>query len=207
MTDVLPATPDGITRAVEVLRAGGLVAFPTDTVHGVACRPGDEDALARLSELKGRPPSQRIGWFVADLGQAARLGLVVDDRATRLAGAFWPGGLTLVLAAGPDALPEVSPTLGVRVPAHDTARQLLSAIGPLPQTSANPHGLPETLSTDDIRVAFAGNTLLDAVIDGASAGRVASSVVDLSVTPGRLRREGAVPRASLAELVELLPPD
>jgi L-threonylcarbamoyladenylate synthase len=204
MTEVLPATPDGIARAAAILREGGLAAFPTDTVHGVACRRGDPGALARIFELKGRPSEQRVGWFVADLAGARELRLEVDQRAERLAQACWPGGLTLVLAARADAADEVRPTLGVRAPDHPVTRALLQETGPLPQTSANPHGLPDTRSLDDVLVAFASNTLLDAVIAGDSGGGVPSSVVDLSVSPARLLREGAVPRSRLAELVELV---
>ena len=205
MTEVLPASPEGIDRAVEILQRGGLVAFPTDTVHGVACRPNDPGALARIFELKGRPPDHRIGWFVPDLEAARELGLFVDPRADSLAARYWPGGLTLVLAARSDAPAEIRPSLGVRAPAHDTTRALLAASGPLPQTSANPHGLPETMSRDDVLIAFAGNRLLDAVIDGDSSGGVASTVLDLTVEPARLVREGAVSRAEIGEIVDLQP--
>lgn len=201
MTERLPADGDGIRAAVELLRQGGLVAFPTDTVHGVACRADDRRALTRLFELKGRPAERRVAWLVADLDQARGLGLIVDERADRLAGAFWPGGLTLVLEAGENAAESARPTLGVRAPNHAVAQQLLAAAGPLPTTSANPHGFPDTTSADDVLVAFAGEQLLDAVIDGYSGGGVASSVLDLTGEPARLLREGAVPRQELEEII------
>jgi L-threonylcarbamoyladenylate synthase len=201
MTDRLPADGDGIRIAVEILRRGGLVAFPTDTVHGVACRGDDDRALTRLFELKGRPAERRVAWLVSDLDQARALGLIVDERADRLAGSFWPGGLTLVLEAGDAAPAAVRPTLGVRAPDHPVAQQLLAAAGPLPTTSANPPGFPDTTSADDVLVAFAGQRLLDAVIEGESSGGVASSVLDLTSEPARLLREGAVSRAALEEMI------
>ncbi len=203
MTERLPADEAGLARAAQILAGGGLVAFPTDTVHGVACRPGDPDALGRLFELKGRPPEQRVAWLVADLEQGRSLGLEIDDRAERLAERFWPGGLTLVLAAGPSAPDDAQPTLGIRSPAHETTRALLRLTGPLPTSSANLHGYPDSYGTDDVLVALAGSDLLDAVVEGVSPRGVASTVVDLSVTPARLLREGALPSEALAEVVEL----
>ena len=151
VTDRLPATPEGLAQAAELIRGGELVAFPTDTVHGVACRANDPDALERLFVLKRRPPDRQIAWLVTGIEQATDLGLAVDERARSLAVAFWPGGLTLVLGAPAAA----TGTLGVRAPDHQVAQGLLAATGPLPVTSANPHGFPECYTTDDVLVAFA----------------------------------------------------
>jgi tRNA threonylcarbamoyl adenosine modification protein (Sua5/YciO/YrdC/YwlC family) len=199
MTERVAATADGIAEAVALIRDGALVAFPTDTVHGVACRPDDPDALERLLVLKGRPPDRRIAWLVADLSQAGALGLTVDDRAQALAAACWPGGLTLVLAATGRA--DGAATLGIRAPDHPTAQALLAATGPLPVTSANPHGLPECYTADDVLVAFAGATDLAAVVEGDSPGGVASSVLDLTGDRPRLLREGAIGRDRLEAVV------
>jgi tRNA threonylcarbamoyl adenosine modification protein (Sua5/YciO/YrdC/YwlC family) len=176
------------------------VAFPTDTVHGVGCRADDPDALDRLFTLKGRPPERRIAWLVAGLDQAAGLGLAVDDAARALADACWPGGLTLVLRAFGRA--DGAETLGIRAPDHPTVQALLTETGPLPVTSANPHGLPECYTTDDVLVAFAGSAdLLAAVVAGESPGGVASSVLDLNGDRPRLLREGAVGRDRLEAVV------
>ena len=198
MTDRLPATPEGLAQAAELLRGGELVAFPTDTVHGVACRANDSDALERLFALKRRPPDRQIAWLVTGIEQATELGLAVDDRAQALAVAFWPGGLTLVLGV-PDA---ASGTLGVRAPDHAVAQALLTATGPLPVTSANPHGFPECYTADDVLIAFAeSQDDLAAVIEGDSPGGVASSVLDLAGERPRLLRDGAVSRGRLEALV------
>lgn len=207
MTDVLQPDAAGVASAAARLHAGALVAFPTDTVHGVACRADDPEALSRLFELKGRPPERRVAWLIDDLEQARQLGLVVDGRAMELAARFWPGGLTIVLprpgdsaasvVLGDPSVPPPSPTLGVRVPAHPIARALLARTGPLPTSSANPHGMPDCRSTDDILVAFAGADLLDAVLDGTSPGAAPSTVVELLSSGARLLREGAIPRPAI----------
>jgi tRNA threonylcarbamoyl adenosine modification protein (Sua5/YciO/YrdC/YwlC family) len=199
VTERIAATPDGLAEAAELLRGGALVAFPTDTVHGVGCRAGDADALDRLFVLKGRPVDRRIAWLVADLGQAAGLGLDVDERARTLSEALWPGGLTLILPA--TGRSDGASTLGIRAPDHPTTRALLAATGPMPVTSANPHGYPECYSADDVLIAFAGAADLAAVVDGESPGGVASSVVDLSGDTPRLLREGAIGRDRLEALV------
>jgi L-threonylcarbamoyladenylate synthase len=199
MTDRLPATPDGIAEAARLLAAGALVAFPTDTVHGVGCRADDPEALDRLFALKGRPPDRRIAWLVADLAQAGDLGLTVDDRVRALASACWPGGLTLVLRAS--GRPDGAATLGIRAPDHPTAQALLAATGPLPVTSANPHGFPECYTADDVLVAFAGAADLAGVVEGDSPGGVASSVLDLSGDRPRLLRDGSIGRERLESLV------
>lgn len=200
MTDRIEATADGIAEAATLIADGALVAFPTDTVHGVGCRADDPGALERLFTLKGRPPERRIAWLVTGLEQAAGLGLTVDDRARALAAAHWPGGLTLVLPAPGRA--DGAATLGVRAPDHPTTQALLAATGALPVSSANPHGLPECYTTDDVLVAFAGAADdLAAVVEGDSPGGVASSVLELTGERPRLLREGAIGRDRLEAVV------
>jgi L-threonylcarbamoyladenylate synthase len=199
MTDRLAADPEGIGAAARLLADGALVAFPTDTVHGVACRADDPEALERLIALKGRPPQQRIACLVADLVQAAVLGLTADAAAHKLADALWPGGLTLVLPA-PFRTDDAT-TMGVRAPDHPTAQALLAITGPLQVTSANPHGFPETYTADDVLIAFAGAADLAAVIEGDSPGGVASSVLDLTGERPKLLREGAISRDRIEAVV------
>lgn len=195
--ELLDATPEGLERAAALIADGELVIFPTDTVHGLAVRRDDPAALERLFELKGRPPDRRVAWLVTDLEQTRGLGLAIDDRVTALAARFWPGGLTLVLGTGAGG------TLGVRAPAHEVAQALLALTGPLPTSSANRHGQPETLCTDDVLVAFAISDGPAAVVEGRSPGGRASSVLDLTSTPARLLREGAIAGEALAEVVAL----
>jgi L-threonylcarbamoyladenylate synthase len=187
----------GLAEAAELLAAGGLVAFPTDTVYGIGCRVGDETALARLFEAKRRPPEKRIPILVASLEEATNMGLDTS-RAREVADRFWPGGLTLVLA-GPAG------TQAIRVPDHPAALALIRASGPLATSSANRSGEPETYEPSDVLIAFADTDLLDAVLDGGRVpGGVASSIVDLTVYPPRLVREGPISRAELEEAIGTL---
>jgi len=196
MADKLAADAAGIARAAELLRKGELVAFPTDTVYGIGCRTGDEAALSRIYAAKRRDPEKAIPWLVgsmADIGPGFR----ADDRAARLADRFWPGAVTLVLAAT-----DGSATQAFRVPAHDVTLSLLAATGPLAVTSANRSGEPETLDADDVSIAFADGDEPSAILDGGRVpGGVASSVVDLSGPVPRLLREGAVSRAEIEAVI------
>jgi L-threonylcarbamoyladenylate synthase len=197
MTERLSADERGVAAASAILGAGGLVAYPTDTVYGISCRIGDEAAVARLFEAKRRPIEKRVQWLVSSLDQALERGYVADGRAHALADAFWPGGLTIVLASGAGG-----PTQGIRVPDHPVALALIQGSGPLVTSSANRSGEPETYDADDVAVAFADSDLLDAIVDGGRVpGGVASSVVDLSVEPPRLLREGAISRERLQDIV------
>jgi len=200
VTDVLSATPEGITRAAELLWAGEVVAFPTDTVYGVGVALSRRERLPDLFALKARPSDRRIPILVADLAQAAGAGWETDDRAHRLSEQFWPGALTLVLAGSAESQ-------AFRAPDHPVALALIRAAGPILATSANRSGEPDTLGADDVLIAFAlQQDGLAAVVDGGTVpGGVASTVLDLSVTPARILREGPITREQLAELVELAP--
>jgi L-threonylcarbamoyladenylate synthase len=197
MADRLSADPPGIARAAELLRAGQLVAFPTDTVYGIGCRIGDPGALARIFAAKRRDPEKAVAWLVASRSTVADSGFRVDDRAAQLAERFWPGALTLVLPArdGPS-------TQAFRVPAHDVALAVLAAAGALAVSSANRSGEPETLDADDVAIAFADADEPSAILDGGRVpGGVASSVLDLSGSSARLVREGAVSRAEIEGVI------
>jgi L-threonylcarbamoyladenylate synthase len=197
VTDVLPPTPEGIARAADLLRAGAVVAFPTDTVYGVGVDGAQPDRLAALFELKRRPLDRRIPLLVDGLARI-RGGWSVDDRARALVDRFWPGALTIVLpgAAGSQAF---------RAPDHPVALALIRAAGPIFATSANISDQPDTLGADEVLIAFATDQDgLAAVVDGgAVAGGVASTVVDLTASPARILREGPITRVQLAEVVEL----
>jgi L-threonylcarbamoyladenylate synthase len=199
MTDVLAANPVGIARAAELLRAGEIVAFPTDTVYGVGLAESRRDRLADLFALKHRPPEKLIPILVADLGQVIDAGWHVDDRAHRLTQRFWPGALTLVLGNGNGA------TQAFRAPDHPVALALIRLAGPILATSANRSNEPDTLGADEVLIAFATQQdELAVVVDGGPVpGGVASTVLDLSVTPARVLREGPITRGQLAEVVEL----
>jgi L-threonylcarbamoyladenylate synthase len=199
VTEQLPPDPDGIERAAAMLAEGRVVAFPTDTVYGVGISASLPGRLGALFALKDRPPEKRIPILVTDLRQAVASGWIADERAQRLAERFWPGALTLVLAADGWA------TQAFRAPDHPVALALIRRAGPILATSANRSGEPETLDAHEVLIAFADRQdELDAVVDGgAVAGGVASTVLDLSASPARLLREGPIRREELAALVEI----
>ena len=200
MTDRLPPTADGLARAADILRDGRIVAFPTDTVYGVAVTASQPSGADLLVSLKQRPAEKRIPILVYDLGQALDAGWHADDRGRRLVERFWPGALTIVLGApGRD-------TQAFRSPDHGVALELIRLAGPLLATSANRSGEPDALSADDVLVAFATQQdALAAVVDGGHVpGGVASTVVDLTVTPARLLREGPISREMLTPELELV---
>ena len=198
MTDVLPGTREGIARAADLLRAGEVVAFPTDTVYGVGVAASHPDRLGALFDLKRRPPDRRIPMLVAGLDQAADAGWTVDDRARLLAARFWPGALTLVLA-GP------SETQAFRAPDHPVALALIRDAGPILATSANVSDQPDTLGADEVLIAFATEQdELAAVVDGGAVpGGVPSTVLDLSVIPARILRPGPIAWEQLAVVVPI----
>ena len=199
MTDRLAATAEGISRAASLLAGGEVVAFPTDTVYGVGVATAHPDRLAALFALKHRPPEKRIPILVSDLDQAIGAGGLADEVARRLTDRFWPGALSLVM---PSADGE---TQAFRAPDHPVALDLIRAAGPLFTSSANRSGEPETLGADDVLIAFATQQdELAAVVDGGHVpGGIASTVLDLSVSPARILRAGPVTQEQIAEIVEI----
>jgi L-threonylcarbamoyladenylate synthase len=185
----------GRAAAVATLRAGGLVAMPTDTVYGVGVALHAPYGLPRLFAAKRRPLDRAIVLLVADLDQAASVG-VLSEPARLLAERFWPGGLTLVLAQAPGArlpaeLTAGTATVGVRLADHDCPRALARQLGPLPVTSANLSGRPAGREAAEV-VAQLGERI-DLVLDGGRArGGISSTVVDCSGDPPRILRAGAV---------------
>ena len=191
----VPDDDAGRAAAIDVLRSGGIVAVPTDTVYGIAVALETPDGVDRLFRVKQRPPDKGIALLLDTAGQAALVG-TMGPAATALADAFWPGGLTLVLPRRPDvALPEAltggAPTIGVRVPDHDAPRALARALGPLPTTSANISGQPEARDADEI-VDQLGQAIELVLDGGAAAGGPASTVIDCSGTEAGVLRAGAV---------------
>ncbi|MEX1254448.1 MAG: L-threonylcarbamoyladenylate synthase [Dehalococcoidia bacterium] len=191
--------PALIQRAVEVLSAGALVAYPTDTVYGLAALPSDDTAVERLFAVKRRRPDQSTPLLIASPADLARIVDDVPDVARKLIGAFWPGGLTIVLRKAPSfhSRAVVGDTVGLRVPDHPVPRELVRLLGePITGTSANIAGGPEPLTADDVRAQLGDS--VDLVIDGGRCpGGSPSTVVDCTTDPPRLIREGAISREEL----------
>jgi len=175
--------PGALDAADAALRGGGALVLPTDTVYGLAALDVD-----LLYALKDRPDAVPIAVLVADVEQARSLGRF-DGAARRLADAFWPGPVTLVVAAG-------TGTVGVRCPDHDFVRALAARIGPLPTTSANRHGAPTPPTAAAAAAGLTGEVAL--VLDGGPCAGVASTVVDTTTPEPTVLREGAVSSAAVA---------
>ena len=201
---VVADAEDGRHEAIEVLRGGGIVAIPTDTVYGIAVGLDTPGGVERLFVVKDRPEEKAVMVLVDGLDQVA--GLVELPPAANALSRFWPGGLTLVLPlvadhALPAALTAGLATLGVRVPDHPTPRALARVVGPLPTTSANVSGRPDSRSSEDVLAALGER--IELVVDGGpSAGGTPSTVVDCSVERPRILRAGAVPPAVLAAALD-----
>jgi L-threonylcarbamoyladenylate synthase len=194
----------GRAAAAEVLRAGGIVALPTDTVYGIAVALDTPGGIEALFAAKRRPPDKGIMLLLADAAQAPSIG-EWPPSAAALAAAFWPGGLTLVVPQRADvplpaALSGGAPTIGLRVPDHDSPRALAAALGPLPTTSANVSGIAEARDAAEI-VAQLGDAVALVLDGGPAHGGTASTVVDCTVDPPRIVRIGAVPVAEVERVL------
>ena len=191
---------EAVRRAAELLRAGQLVALPTETVYGLAADARNTQAVRRIYEAKGRPAENPIIVHVASLELARRCVAVWPAAASRLAVAFWPGPLTLVLPRAAEIPPLVTaggPTVGVRWPSHPLIQAVIRACGfPLAAPSANPSNELSPTTAEHVRKSLGARIPL--IIDGGPARvGIESSVLDLASTPPRLLRPGMISAESL----------
>ena len=191
-----PVAPDhtALVAAAAVLRGGGVVAFPTETFYGLGASARLAGAVRRVCTLKGRPEDKPVLLLVDGVAMAESVA-EVGAAARALMARHWPGALTLVLRARPDLPDEVTAgtgTVGVRLSPHPVARGLVTALGePVTAPSANPSGREPPTSAATV-LAYFGDAL-DAVLDGGTTpGGEPSTVLDLTATPPRLLRQGAV---------------
>lgn len=191
---VIGYSPDDLRRAAELLRAGELVSFPTETVYGLGADATNDTAVARIFAAKSRPSFNPLIAHVADVDQIAQY-VHLTDAARRMAEAFWPGPLTMVLPLKPGV--GISPlvtaggdSLAVRVPGHPVARALLRAVGgPVAAPSANPSGRISPTTAQHVADGLGG--AVAAIVDaGPCAVGVESTIVDLRGVPTLLRAGG-----------------
>lgn len=194
-----------IRQAAELLRAGRLVAFPTETVYGLGAHALDEAAVRRIYEAKGRPPVNPLIVHVADVDGARALARSWNETAEKLAARFWPGPLTLVLrkrAVVPDVVTAGQGTVGVRVPAHPVAHELLVEAGiPIAAPSAN---LSTQVSPTTAQHVVRGlGARVDLVLDGGpTTVGIESTVVDVTGDPPRILRPGMISAEVIAAVLE-----
>jgi len=204
---IVPDGGDGRAVALEALRAGGIVAFPTDTVYGIGIAPGTPDGLERLFAAKDRPPDKAIVLLLGDTDAATGLATWTPAGEV-LARAFWPGGLTIVLPRAADARvrlalshgDELPPTVGLRVPEHPAPRFLAAGLGALPTTSANRSGQPEAATAAAIREQL-GESLAVILDAGPAPGGPPSTVADASGDRVTIVRHGAVSDDAIAHVL------
>ena len=192
-----PAAPDPsiISQAAAVIRAGGLVAFPTETVYGLGANALDAGAVGRIFDVKGRPPTNPVIVHIASPDEALNVAAVWPETAARLAERFWPGPLTLVVPRRPevpDMVTSGGPTVAIRCPAHAVARDLIRASGvPIAAPSANRS--TELSPTRAEHVLTGLNIGIGLVLDGGPcSGGIESTVVDVTGGVVRLLRPGLI---------------
>ncbi len=210
-THVIPADANGIHEAAQTLLAGGLVAFPTETVYGLGADATNPEAVAKLYDAKQRPSFNPLIAHVANITAALQLARF-DDMALRLAEKLWPGPLTLVLRAQPDcAVCDLAraglETVALRVPAHPVAHPLLEAVKrPIVAPSANRSGHVSPTTADHVTSDLRGK--IDAVLDGGPTPLgLESTIVDCTGEYPRLLRPGAIPRMALQAVIAAQLPD
>lgn len=207
-TRILRADAAAIAEAADVLRAGGLAAFPTETVYGLGARADDPRAVALLYAAKGRPSFNPLIAHVRDLGAAKRLGNF-SDAALVLAEKFWPGPLTLVVkASGNSSVCELAraglDTIAIRVPSHEIAQALLAATDfPIVAPSANRSGHVSPTTAQHVAKDLSGK--IDLILDGGSSkGGIESTIVDFSGAKPRLLRSGGIARGEIEKITGAL---
>jgi len=194
--------PSALDHAIDVLNCNGLVAFPTDTVYGLAAPAFNQASIERLYVVKGRNHTKAIALLISKIEQLDQIAVDISPNARRLAGRFWPGPLTLVLKRHP-SLPKIlapEPTIGVRIPDHPDALKLMNLTGPLAVTSANLSGQQPACTAKEVFEQLKGRVHL--ILDGGPAPcGVPSTVVECSQSDLTILREGPL---SLTELLQAL---
>lgn len=202
-TKILSTTdPNAIPAALKILRAGELVAFPTDTVYGMGTFALNAEGAKKIYLAKQRPPEKAIPILLGDMQQLEEVAINIPQRAYKLAAAFLPGALTLVLPKHPKIPEAVSAlgSVGVRIPDHEFARALLNAAGPMAVSSANLSGAGSAVSAEEVYRQLNGS--LPLILDGGETpGGTASTVIDCTSEEIVLLREGPI---SLNEIQALL---
>lgn len=200
MTDILPISNKSIKNAVHLLREGEVIAFPTDTVYGVGVIAGNRFAVRQLYLAKQRPPNKPLPVFITQIDDLNQVARDVPNAAWAFLRQVWPGALTVVLPKSPHLPTEVTSggdTVAVRLPDHPLCYELVARVGrPLAVTSANLSGQPAPTTAQEVAAQLDGRIAL--ILDGGLTPTPhPSSIVDFSVSPPRLLREGDLTLAML----------
>ena len=184
-----------IDQAVAILRQGGIVAFPTDTVYGVGADTFNPEAVEKIYIAKLRPRNKPLPVLVSSIDDVRKISEELPHIFDELTAKFWPGALTLIVKAKDILPPEVTAggkTIAVRMPDNRIALELIRRFGyALATTSANLSGMRETVSAEEVQASLGDR--VDVIIDGGvTATKIASTVLDISVTPPVIRRQGQI---------------
>jgi L-threonylcarbamoyladenylate synthase len=193
-----------IKTGIRVLRSGGVVGFPTDTVYGVAVSAFDPKGISKLYEIKGRSFNKAIAVLVGDLSQVEEISSQFPVSAMKLAAAFWPGALTLVVPKKPELPTNLTsfPTVGVRMPDHGLLRKFLREAGPLATTSANLSGGQNCLSAQEVLMQLDGR--IDLLLDGGTTGGdKPSTVVDCTKEKVAILRVGDITENEIRSVLQI----
>jgi L-threonylcarbamoyladenylate synthase len=193
-----PEHPDEalIIRAVNILKAGGVVAYPTETFYALGAGAENKMAVEKIFSLKGRPFDNPISIIISQMSELSHLVEHIPDIACRLAETFWPGALTLVFRAKPHINPLLtagSGKIGIRISSHPIATALAKTLSqPITATSANLSGQKECATPDEVALCLGYH--IDALIDGGpTAGGAGSTIMDLTTDPPEITRAGIIP--------------
>lgn len=197
---------DLIGQASLILRKGGVIAYPTETVYGIGCNGLDSKAVNRVYDLKDRDHSKAMILIAADIFQIRELVEYIPDGAEILAENFWPGPLTMVFEASSklnDYSIRKNKTIAIRIPDCKICLSLLKSCGfPIVSTSANKSGLPDSINAEQVIASF-GNSL-DLIIDGGTTpSQSTSTIIDVTKEPVRILREGTISALEISSVLDL----
>ncbi len=192
-------------RAGQILKNGGIVAFPTDTVYGLGAVYKDKDAVSKIFEAKGRDEKKPLSILISDISEVKLLADEISPKAHKLMRRYWPGALTLVFKKKegiPDNVTAGKDTIGIRMPSSDVARNIIKEAGsPLATPSANTSGKRSSVTAKDVEEDLDGK--IDMLIDGGACDiGIASTVVDVTKEPFEILREGVITKEMIKTTIE-----
>jgi L-threonylcarbamoyladenylate synthase len=199
--------PDRIDQAVAILKSGGVIAFPTETLYGLGADARDEAAIDKIFGIKGRDFKNPILVVIGDVRHLEAFAESIPTEAQKLMDRFWPGPLTIVFRAAPSVSPKLtagSGKIGIRLTSHPIAMAISRRLGgPLTATSANLSGSPECSSAAEVLSQLEGK--LDGVVDGGQTpGGKGSTIVDATVSPIKILREGVIAAALIQDTLSTM---
>lgn len=187
---------NNLEESIQIVKNGGVLIFPTDTVMGIGCRIDDEEAIKRIFEIKKRSPEQAVPVLVSSIKMAEKYAINIPEEVKeKLMNKYWPGGLTIILHANKENVFSLlrggGGTIALRIPNKQEIRELIDSVGvPIIGTSANFHGEKTPTSQKELNPELL--SLVDGVLEGDSLGNSSSTIIDCTVTPWKIVREGAV---------------